>query len=220
IVFDTSRPESARINKPPSERRTDDSTGAGQPANEPDSDWFEESFERAIIMAASLANHFLQEGAEVELLTPDDEDRVESGTGIEHLHKLLRLLAMLEPDQTSEGVEKPSDSRRVFRKGGRSEREPESAVAEIGKYALSSRRKGKHRRRQPDSQDSVQRRGRGLLQLLGEIPVLADERRFKVLITPAPKGSIPANIWRSAHVVFMEDLREERTTSKQEGTTA
>jgi hypothetical protein len=39
-----------------------------------------------------------------------------------------------------------------------------------------------------------------------QLPVLADERRFKVFITSAAKGTIPASIWRSAHVVFMEDL--------------
>ena len=43
-------------------------------------------------------------------------------------------------------------------------------------------------------------------RLLDEIPVLGDERRFKVLITSARKGTIPAHIWRSAHVVFMDDL--------------
>ena len=43
-------------------------------------------------------------------------------------------------------------------------------------------------------------------RLLDEMPVLADDRRFKVLITSARKGSIPGHVWRSAHVVFMEDL--------------
>jgi uncharacterized protein (DUF58 family) len=37
-------------------------------------------------------------------------------------------------------------------------------------------------------------------------PELADERRFKVLFTSAPKGTIPATIWRSAHVVYIGDL--------------
>jgi hypothetical protein len=36
--------------------------------------------------------------------------------------------------------------------------------------------------------------------------VLRDERRFKVLITSSAKGTIPAHVWRSAHVVFMDDL--------------
>jgi hypothetical protein len=43
-------------------------------------------------------------------------------------------------------------------------------------------------------------------RLLDEVPVLRDERRFKVLITSARKGTIPGHVWRSAHVVFMEDL--------------
>ncbi|HEX8091896.1 MAG TPA: hypothetical protein VF762_23795, partial [Blastocatellia bacterium] len=43
-------------------------------------------------------------------------------------------------------------------------------------------------------------------RLLDEVPVLGDERRFKVLITSAAKGTIPAHVWRTAHVVFMDDL--------------
>ena len=42
--------------------------------------------------------------------------------------------------------------------------------------------------------------------MLDEVPVLGDDRRFKVLITSAAKGTIPAHVWRSAHVVFMDDL--------------
>ena len=42
--------------------------------------------------------------------------------------------------------------------------------------------------------------------LLDAHPELADERRFKVLFTSAPKGTIPATIWRSAHVVYIGDL--------------
>ncbi len=45
-----------------------------------------------------------------------------------------------------------------------------------------------------------------LWQSLDKVSVLMNERRFKVLITSAPKGSIPAGIWRSAHVMYLEDM--------------
>jgi uncharacterized protein (DUF58 family) len=41
---------------------------------------------------------------------------------------------------------------------------------------------------------------------LEDLPGVADDRRFKVLFTPARKGSIPASIWRAAHVVYFEEL--------------
>ena len=41
--------------------------------------------------------------------------------------------------------------------------------------------------------------------LLERMPTLADDE-FKILITPAVRGSIPASIWRSAHVVYFDDL--------------
>ena len=42
--------------------------------------------------------------------------------------------------------------------------------------------------------------------LLGRMPALADDE-YKLLITPSKRGSIPANIWRRAHVVYFDDLR-------------
>jgi uncharacterized protein (DUF58 family) len=42
--------------------------------------------------------------------------------------------------------------------------------------------------------------------LLDTLPALGDDHRFKVLFTSAPKGTIPASVWRSAHVVYLEDL--------------
>lgn len=42
--------------------------------------------------------------------------------------------------------------------------------------------------------------------LLDALPGLSDDHRFKVLFTSAPKGSIPARVWRAAHVVYFEDL--------------
>jgi uncharacterized protein (DUF58 family) len=41
--------------------------------------------------------------------------------------------------------------------------------------------------------------------LLGRMPTLADDE-YKLLLTPSARGSIPANIWRRAHVVYFDDL--------------
>jgi len=48
--------------------------------------------------------------------------------------------------------------------------------------------------------------GRVSWDLLETLPGLADDSSFKVLITSAPKGTIPAGVWRSAHVMYVEDL--------------
>jgi hypothetical protein len=37
------------------------------------------------------------------------------------------------------------------------------------------------------------------------MPTLADGE-YKLLLTPSARGSIPANIWRRAHVVYFDDL--------------
>lgn len=44
-----------------------------------------------------------------------------------------------------------------------------------------------------------------LPNLLGRMPTLADDE-YKLLITASARGSIPANIWRRAHVVYFDDL--------------
>jgi uncharacterized protein (DUF58 family) len=42
--------------------------------------------------------------------------------------------------------------------------------------------------------------------LVERMPALAADDKFKILITPAARGSIPATIWRSSHVVYFDDL--------------
>jgi uncharacterized protein (DUF58 family) len=46
-------------------------------------------------LAAGLASHFIQEGAEVEFAVP--EDIVPLHSGQEHLHRILEILALIEP---------------------------------------------------------------------------------------------------------------------------
>jgi uncharacterized protein (DUF58 family) len=111
---------------------------------------FDERFERAVEFAASLAEHFMSEGADVEAVTPDRS--VPSGNGRDHLYRILSALAVLEP------------------------------------VAI-------------DNSD-----GAVSWDLLEILPELSDDHRFKVLITAAPKGTIPARLWRTAHVVYIEDL--------------
>jgi uncharacterized protein (DUF58 family) len=150
----------------------------------------EEQFERAIIHAASLVNHFILEQADVELITTDEERNVDSGSGNEHLHKILRSLAMLEPISLDE---------------------EESAGEKQGNRSLLSRFFNPNTTTDDEEKESKSAQakladGRSQWTTLDTVPLLADERRFKVLITSAAKGSIPANVWRSTHVVYMEDL--------------
>src|SRR5215467_338486 len=98
IVFDTSRPSGTDGNQEQGE--------AGESGKAHAQRVFEDRFEAAVVMAASLAKHFIQEAAEVELLTLREDERIESGKGVDHLHEILRVLATLEPD-TREGLASP-----------------------------------------------------------------------------------------------------------------
>lgn len=53
----------------------------------------EDAFEKAVSLAASIAAHFLEAGAGIEFLTPDEY--VPRGTGIDHLYRVLRVLAVI-----------------------------------------------------------------------------------------------------------------------------
>lgn len=116
-----------------------------------DEEDFGRRFERAVTMAASLAEHFIREGAEVEFVTVDA--RVQPGQGTGHLYKILTELAVIE-SQTP-GDEAP-----------------------------------------------------GLVSwdLAETLPGLSDVHRFKVLFTAAPRGTIPASIWRAAHVIYTDEM--------------
>lgn len=173
IVFDTARPAELRSDPEKAKgksRRGKKTDKDGKKVEAEASALFAARFERAVIQAASLAHHFILEHADVELITPNRKHNVASGSGHEHLNKILRSLATLEPDG------------------------PPPASAENGKPT-------------PPGRAAAAKTNGGIAwRLLDEVPVLADDRRFKVLITSAKKGTIPAHIWRSAHVIFMEDL--------------
>lgn len=152
-------------------------------------DDFRERFERAVLMAASLANHFILERAEVELISTSEQHNVASGSGNEHLYKILASLATLQPAEPPDDRSQAEEGRR--RRGWSIRRRSARKSSEASRDPASELRK-------PN--------GGIAWRLLDEVPVLRDERRFKVLITSARKGTIPGHVWRSAHVVFMEDL--------------
>ena len=56
-----------------------------------------DKFEQAVSLAASLAAHFVNEGAEFEYLTP--REYVPRGTGTDHLYSILRSLAVVRCEQ-------------------------------------------------------------------------------------------------------------------------
>jgi uncharacterized protein (DUF58 family) len=201
IVFDTSMPPAAASpsSSPAKPRRgskgrSEDDDVAAKP-----NDDFRERFERAVLMAASLANHFILEQAEVALITIGEQHNVGSGSGQEHLYKILASLATLQPTE------------RVG--GGNSRFDPSSSRVERNDPTYSEPRGGwglLGRRDTGEAGDNQPRNAAGAngiaWRLLDDVPVLRDDRRFKVLITSAKKGTIPGHVWRSAHVVFMEDL--------------
>jgi uncharacterized protein (DUF58 family) len=199
IVFDTSRPGmsfggAGRLEGSlgPKDEPAAPPGRQAEGAGEQGGDVFEERFERAVVMAASLANHFILEGADVELITPNAGHNVASGKGYEHLYKILRSMATLQP------ADAPAQADRASEKSGSRSRRGRSAsklpTASKGRAGRGARAEAKRSTATAES------------HILNSVPVLSDERRFKVLITSAAKGTIPANVWRSAHVVFMEDL--------------
>jgi uncharacterized protein (DUF58 family) len=193
IVFDTSLPPAASDGKPRTPRSDKPEDRAAVNAQDEEKsamEIFEEKFEQAVLMAASLANHFILERADVELITTNDEHNVASGSGNDHLYKILRSLSTIQPVSQPGMIEPiaPKPSRRGWRVLGRFRGEADAVTSE---------------RETP----TLKRTNGGIAwRLLDEVPVLGDERRFKVLITSAAKGTIPAHVWRSAHVVFMDDL--------------
>src|SRR5256885_2403033 len=106
IVFDTSVPpalvskirESFAHAASETGREEKSAEGTDEPGAKTEAELFQDKFERAVVMTASLANHFLMERADVELITMSDEQNVVCGSGPEHLYKILRSLATLQPD--------------------------------------------------------------------------------------------------------------------------
>ncbi len=118
----------------------------------------EEAFEKAISLAASIAAHFLKDGAGLEFLTP--YEYVPRGIGIRHLYRILQSLAVVKYEMDSS--EDPS---------------------RFWDYSKFSEIKDAQALRQ-----------------------IFSDKVFKIIITSKPRGSFPSAIWRSSHVVFIDEL--------------
>ncbi|HZS03411.1 MAG TPA: DUF58 domain-containing protein [Blastocatellia bacterium] len=134
-------------------------------------DEFNEKFERAITLAASLITHFITEGADVRLVVGGDD--LGFGGDESHRYTMLRCLARLSP------AEDGSHRRNTDGGSARGMATPENKTAGDESTAWG---------------------------LLERMPALAADDQFKILITPSPRGSIPASVWRAAHVVYFDDL--------------
>jgi uncharacterized protein (DUF58 family) len=104
-----------------------------------------ERFEKGVVQAASLLKHFVDERAEVRLVLGNEIGPF--GSGIEHLYRCLRRLALASPF------------------GDEDAPEIEAAL-----------------------KNSI---GRDVV-----------EHDYAILLTAATPGSIPANIWRTSHVIY------------------
>ena len=131
------------------------------PPNETVDAEFEQKFECAVTLTASLITHFIAEGAEVRLLLGAED--VGFGGTQAHAYKLLGRLARLSLSENSDG----------------------SSAAEP-------------------------------MSLVQRMPALDADDQFKILITHAPRGTIPARVWRAAHVIYFDDLAEERSIESAE----
>jgi uncharacterized protein (DUF58 family) len=108
-----------------------------------------ERFEKGVVQIASLLKHFVDERAEVRLVLGEEVGPF--GSGIEHLYRCLRRLALVSPVDTN----------------------AESLSASIDETVNSSV-------------------GRDVV-----------EQDFAILLTAAAPGSIPANVWRTSHVIYL-----------------
>ena len=106
-------------------------------------DDLKQRFERGVVQAASLLKHFIDERAEVRLVL--DEEVGPFGSGVEHLYRCLKRLALVTPlsDGERRMEELPTAGRDLVR---------------------------------PD---------------------------YAILLTAAAPGSIPANVWRTSHVIYL-----------------
>ena len=73
--------------------------------NERETAYETELFEKAVSFCASLAWHYVHEGYDVGLKTP--AKYLPPGCGEQHLHRVMEILALVEPAVRSEAVEGP-----------------------------------------------------------------------------------------------------------------
>jgi len=105
-------------------------------------------FENGVVQAASLVNHFIDEGAEVSLVL--GTERVPFGTGREQLYACLRRLALTKVEEEFSSSSWPHALIQASEFGG------------------------------PDLHGN-----------------------YTILLTAAPQGSIPPQLWRRAYVIYL-----------------
>ena len=106
-------------------------------------DEMKQRFERGVVLAASLLKHFIDERAEVRLVL--GEEVAPFGSGVEHLYRCLKRLALVMP-------------------------------------LIDGERRG----------DELAAHGRDVVG-----------PDYAILLTAAAPGSIPANVWRTSHVIYL-----------------
>jgi uncharacterized protein (DUF58 family) len=97
-----------------------------------------DEFERAVSLAASLAAHFVREGAEFEYLTPNEH--IPRGTGIDHLYGILRSLAVA--DREAARPEARVDLNQEFARSGDKDQLQRILSEKVFKIILTSRPRG------------------------------------------------------------------------------
>jgi uncharacterized protein (DUF58 family) len=112
-------------------------------------------FEKAVSLAASLAAHFCQRGAELEFISADQY--IPRGMGLDQLYRILRSLAVVQYRSSSPG-------------GG-------------------------------DLREEL--RGAAIPRVLNQ---LLSAKTFKVILSSKARGSFPAPIWQSSHVIYFDEL--------------
>ncbi len=107
-----------------------------------------EKFEAAVTLAASIASHFHDEGARLQLVTASGCTNLARSRG-EQLLEILEMLTRVEIDNSA-----------------------------VSFWELIPQR----------------------------MSFVRPDEVFKIVLTPAPTGSVPTNIWRTSHVIYFHQL--------------
>jgi len=97
-----------------------------------------DEFEKAVSLAASLAAHFVREGAEFEYLTPNEH--ISRGTGTDHLYGILRSLAVA--DREAARAEARVDMNQEFTRSADKDQLQRILSEKVFKIILTSRPRG------------------------------------------------------------------------------
>jgi uncharacterized protein (DUF58 family) len=97
-----------------------------------------DEFERAVSLAASMAAHFVREGAEFEYLTPNEH--IPRGTGTDHLYGILRSLAVA--DREAARPEARMDLNHEFARSADQDQLQRILSEKVFKIILTSRPRG------------------------------------------------------------------------------